>query len=415
MFLSHPCMKNIFRKLHLWLSVPFGLVIVVTCFTGAMLVFEKEITALCCRDMAIVEPIDEPLSIDVLAEKVTATMPSGTEISGVTVTEEKEEAWIVNISEPRSATLYVNQYTGEVLGEKERLPFFQTVLRLHRWLLDTRPADGGVYWGKMVVGTSTIAFVVILLSGLILWWPRNRKMLKNRLQVVLKKGKNRFWYDLHVAGGFYALLFLLAMALTGLTWSFEWYRNGFYSVFGANDSPVAKTVTVENSPAVKFTSTKAADSAKSHAATDAVTTATASSWNSEGVTGATVTSSGRNESLYTAWNRAFDAVADKYPSYSQITVSAGEISVRLAGCGNQRASDKYMFDERSGELLSASLYENNSSQSKLRGWIYSIHVGSWGGTATRVLAFLAALLGAALPLTGYYFWIRKLYYKKKNN
>ena len=89
--------------------------------------------------------------------------------------------------------------------------------------------------------------------------------------------------------------------------------------------------------------------------------------------------------------------------------------MRLAGCGNQRASDKYMFDERSGELLSASLYENNSSQSKLRGWIYSIHVGSWGGTATRVLAFLAALLGAALPLTGYYFWIRKLYYKKKNN
>ena len=119
-------MKNVFRKLHLWLSIPFGLVIVVTCFTGAMLVFEKEITALCCCDMATVEPIDEPLPIDVLAEKVTATMPSGTEISGVTVTEEKEEAWIVNISEPRRATLYVNQYTGEVLGEKERLPFFQT-------------------------------------------------------------------------------------------------------------------------------------------------------------------------------------------------------------------------------------------------------------------------------------------------
>ena len=38
--------------------------------------------------------------------------------------------------------------------------------------------------------------------------------------------------DLHVAGGMYALFFLLAMALTGLTWSFGWYRTGFYKVFG---------------------------------------------------------------------------------------------------------------------------------------------------------------------------------------
>ena len=40
-------MKKFFRKLHLWVSVPFGIVITITCFTGALLVFEKEITALC--------------------------------------------------------------------------------------------------------------------------------------------------------------------------------------------------------------------------------------------------------------------------------------------------------------------------------------------------------------------------------
>ena len=48
----------------------------------------------------------------------------------------------------------------------------------------------------------------------------------------LGKGWRRFWYDLHVAGGMYTLIFLLAMALTGLTWSFSWYRTGFYKVFG---------------------------------------------------------------------------------------------------------------------------------------------------------------------------------------
>ncbi|MEO5136381.1 PepSY domain-containing protein, partial [Bacteroides ovatus] len=40
--------------------------------------------------------------------------------------------------------------------------------------------------------------------------------------------------------------------------------------------------------------------------------------------------------------------------------------------------------------------------------IYSVHVGNWGGMFTRILTFIAALLGAALPLTGYYLWIKRL-------
>lgn len=72
----------------------------------------------------------------------------------------------------------------------------------------------------------------VLISGIVIWWPRTRKALKNSLKITATKGWRRFWYDLHVAGGMYALIFLLAMALTGLTWSFPWYRTAFYKVFG---------------------------------------------------------------------------------------------------------------------------------------------------------------------------------------
>ncbi|WP_349829969.1 PepSY-associated TM helix domain-containing protein, partial [Bacteroides uniformis] len=54
------------------------------------------------------------------------------------------------------------------------------------------------------------------------------------------------------------------------------------------------------------------------------------------------------------------------------------------------------------------LYKDADTSGKIRGWIYSVHVGSWGGWATRILSFLAALIGASLPLTGYYLWIRRL-------
>ncbi len=234
-------MKKLFRQIHLWLSVPFGLIITVICFSGAALVFENEVMELCRPNLHPVEKVE------------TAPPP-----------------------------------TGKMVGKKgrrERAPFFRTMFRLHRWLLDSKP-EGGIFWGKMIVGTVTLMFVLILVSGVVIWWPRTKKALKNSLKIVTGKGAHRFLYSLHVAGGMYALLFLLAMALTGLTWSFLWYRTGFYNLFGLDVT--------------------------------------------------------------------------------------------------QRA-----------------------------GWIFSVHVGSWGGMTTRILSFLAALLGATLPLTGYYLWIRRLYRSKR--
>ena len=159
-------------------------------------------------------------------------MPDSVSVTGVTASSAPERAWQVNLSKPRRASVYVDQYTGEVKGRYERAPFFMTMFRLHRWLLDSMKPDGSIFWGKMIVGTATLMLVFVLLSGVVIWWPRTKKALKNSLKIVAGKGWRRFWYDLHVAGGMYTLIFLLAMALTGLTWSFSWYRTGFYKVFG---------------------------------------------------------------------------------------------------------------------------------------------------------------------------------------
>ena len=226
-------MKKIFSKIHLWLSVPFGLLITLICFSGAMLVFETEVMELCRRDLYYVEKAGPaPLPMSRLAEKVAATLPDSVSVTGITASSNPERAWQVNLSKPRRASVYVDQYTGEVKGRYERAPFFMTMFRLHRWLLDSMKPDGSIFWGKMIVGTATLMLVFVLLSGVVIWWPRTKKALKNSLKIVAGKGWRRFWYDLHVAGGMYTLIFLLAMALTGLTWSFSWYRTGFFKVFG---------------------------------------------------------------------------------------------------------------------------------------------------------------------------------------
>lgn len=97
--------------------------------------------------------------------------------------------------------------------------------------MDVPPRKGEPSTGKTVVGITTLAMAGIIVSGLVLWIPRNRRMLGNRFRVSCDKGWRRFCYDSHVVLGFYAALFLLVMALTGLTWSFGWYRTAAYALF----------------------------------------------------------------------------------------------------------------------------------------------------------------------------------------
>ena len=283
LYMNHT-MRKIFKQIHIWLSIPLGLVIATTCFSGAMLVFEKEISRMVQSDYYYVEEVKgEPLPLDELQAMVETTLDEGKGVQSVEIDSDPERSYGFKVG--RRQTIYVDQYTGEILGMPERLEFFQTMFRLHRWLMDDRPEDkSAVYWGKMIVGVSTLLMVIIILSGIILWWPKRLKALKHRSKIALRKGWHRFWYDLHAVGGIYATILLLIMALTGLVWSFEWYRDGFYALFGED----------------------------------------------------------------------------------------------------------------------------------AREWLRALHTGSIGGMLTRVLWFVAALIGATLPLTGYYLWIRRMFFKKRN-
>lgn len=169
-------MRQFFHQIHLWLSIPLGILISVICLTGAILVFEKEIT---------------------------------------------------QMMYPETQT---TQAEGQH-GKKQRPEFFRQVRALHRWMLDAPAQKGEPSAGKTVVGITTVAMIVILISGIVIWVPRNNRTLKNRLQISCTKGWRRFWYDSHVALGFYSTLFLLIMALTGLTWSFSGYRTFMYDLF----------------------------------------------------------------------------------------------------------------------------------------------------------------------------------------
>lgn len=559
-------MQKTFRKIHLWLSVPFGIIITLICFSGAMLVFEKEITEWCRPNLYFVDEVKErPIAMDSLLRKVSATLPDSVSITGVTVLPHEGSTYQVSLSKPRRATIFVDQYSGEVKGRNERLSFFDTMFHLHRWLLGpSQSADGGISVGKLLVGVSTIMLVIILVTGLLIWLTNRRKPLRKSLTISITKGWPRFWHDLHVAGGIYATIFLLAIALTGLTWSFSWYRTGFYSLFGAEggsehgafhggagrqgggnrggghgrhgnngteyhygnraDSTRTEVATDENGPETRkerkiqtekpaATETPKAeqtpketpaeetaavpneeaphrqhghggggwhrhsqdstgeyagyhrrDSARSRrhyhdAETDGATEqaqtaretapqrpqngsereATTHKRDGNGRGGRyggerrgrgndvkpapQAADTARNaiadtmpaEPLpFAHWQEVYEKLAEMHPGYRQITIGDGTASVVPAGRNSLRSGDKFDFDPFTGKITGKSPYSDQDRSAKVRSAVYTVHVGSWGGLLTRVITFIAVLLGATLPLTGYYLWIRKWWMKKKH-
>ena len=380
-------MKKIFLKFHLWLAVPFGIIITIICFTGSMLVFEPEIVNVLRHDQIYVDnPRHTALSVDEIVRKVEQTLPSDVKVTGVTMYSDPNLSCKVNLSKPRRAAMYVDQYTGQLKGLNERPAFFDFMQRLHRWLLDSRDNSGGVFWGRTIVGISTIMFVLVLLSGVVIWWPRTVRMLRNSLKITTSKSRHLLWRSLHVAGGMYVLLLLLAMALTGLTWSFTWYSKGFNALFGVNE--------VQKSGAEVYAEQQAKDAAKAKEKTDKA--------GDKSGKGATATD------IYAEWQTVYDTLRARNVKFDNITVSDGTADVAFGGLGNQRAADKYTFNPADGRITSVSLYADSDKSSKIRGWILSVHMGSWGGLLTRILWFIAALFGSTLPITGYYLWIRRL-------
>ncbi len=201
-------MKKIFAKIHLWLSLPLGIVLTVVCLSGAVLVFEGEITrALHPELYRVAAPADaRPLRPSQLADRIGAQMPDSLHLVSLQLSARSDEPCMAAFRETGRKQLSVDPYTGNVNGWTESPAFFGTVRKLHRWLLDPPPSKGEKSVGKAIVGVSTLALVLILVSGLILWIPRRRKALRNRLKVSCTYGRRRFWHDCHVSLGFYATL-----------------------------------------------------------------------------------------------------------------------------------------------------------------------------------------------------------------
>ncbi len=348
--------KHIIRKLHLWLSIPFGIIIALLCLSGVVLLLERDYGHF--GQAEIDSAGRTPICLDSIMIEVERTLPEGKYITGVTIYPNENHAYKVSVNKPFMGAYWVDQYTGKIIGEYKRAKIFQIAGSAHRRLfLEAHDSGASVInAGKLVVGISAIVMIVIVVTGLILWWPMRRNFFQ---QLRWDRGKKLYkrWYDLHCTTGVIAALVLILCVLTGLTWSFGWYKKAFYGVLGSEVAmPSRNSVQSKN---------------------------------------------------FEAWNTAVSELPEDV-CYKEIRIYQGRIDVMNGVYGNQQASDTYLYDEESGRITKKIAYCEKPRADKIKGWIYTLHVGSWARHTSRNLYLCIMLFGVFLPISGYYLWIKRI-------
>ena len=358
-------MKVFFRRIHLYLALVAGLVVMVTCFTGAVLVFEKELQQLFNKERYEVMPGSQRLPLEQLINNVKKAEPKAI-VNRVQVFEEPERTVVISYRGGKKNQAFVNPYTGEVIElYSYRDTFYYTMFSLHRWLL-----GGDV--GKLIVGICTLMFLFILITGIILWWPKNKRILQQRLKIKWTAGWKRINHDWHIVLGFYTAIFLFIFAFTGLAWSFEWFNKGIYTITNSSmERPKPPPSTWR--PGVSPVDADAAYRlARQHFS-------------------------------------EFEYITINLPGDSLAPVSLSALPVDAI---HESATDQVFIDQYSGEKTGQLYYAERNLGSRVRSTFKPVHTGSIYGIPSKIIALIACLCGATFPVTGIIMWINRIRKKK---
>ncbi|MDO7848741.1 PepSY-associated TM helix domain-containing protein [Hymenobacter sp. M29] len=359
-------LKQAVGKVHLWLGLASGLVVFIVSLTGAIFTFQDEI-----RD--VTEPWRK-----VEAQATAPLLPSRLQAAALARHPGVKAAttWTTYFGPERAATVFftdsaqmpimvsLNPYTGQVLREQNlRYHFFSIVQAIHMTLLLPEEV------AKWVVGGSVIIFLLMLGTGLVLWWPKRKQERKQRFTIKWGARWRRVNYDLHNVLGFYAASVAGLLALTGLFMIFpvllesaELVANGGRTY--PQEKAVAKVDTLQ-----------------------AVTAAT-----------------------QPLPDVIYRTVQQRSPQAEMVLIGpAGNGKVPAYCWAYQKTlhyyhRDQYAFHPVSGQVLQARFHANQSNGGKLSDMNYDLHTGQILGLGGKIVAFLASLISASLPVTGTVLW-----------
>ena len=365
---------QIVRYLHRYLGWISGAIVAVLCATGLILLLQPEVERVAEPErfrLPASRQSNEPTNLDAALENFrrleteSFETPTTIEVSRLFLPNSPKRPWraIVDARDAKSNWTYLayfDPHTGEgvAYGPSKTIEFFKTIRRLHTSLC-IQPRSVG----RQIVGWSTVAFLLTLLTGLIRWCPRRwtKANAKASFTSTFRRGGFRAIYDLHKVWGFYATGGLLLLALTGVWLSFPGAREALDKATRYDRAAYAPP---------KFE----AKGGEGEATLQEI------------LAGQNAKTPGADYDVF------FDAKAG---------------TVVFSRNGGFCSPTRYYWNRRTGDFLGEETFRDLPTGHKIRRVITPIHKGVFWGDVTRVLFGLCCLVGIVAAVTGYWLTLKR--------
>jgi uncharacterized iron-regulated membrane protein len=371
--------KAALLQVHSIAGLVIALLLSLIALTGVIMSFEDEIVDhLNAGIMQVAPQMTPALLPDELVARLKA-VPDAGKVAAIMLSSDPSAAVHVRFARDeqgaRPSSLYVDPYDGHVLGVPRGEEFFATVRRLHRWLLIPGDAKG---WGRQITGFAALGLIVMLISGLVLRWPRRASSVKVWLKPNLGLSGRGLYRSLHAIIGTWVLPVYLVMTLTGLWYSFDWYKGGVAWLLSRPQVAAAKMQSEQPRPA------------------------------------------GRAEPAQpVGFDRAWSTLQHEESggfARAQLTLPAGPGTVMRIRSWPKDSTlesmrDEFRIDAVSGQVISAERYADKTLGDKAIAGVLDIHRGAVMGWPGKLAFMIAAALMPLFAITGVLLYLsrRKLH------
>ncbi len=262
-------------RLHFWVGLFAAPVLVVLALSGLVILYSQPLDNWLNGHLFEVAQGPETVHLDTQIATAKQHVGEGYSFDAVTPPDAPNHSTRVDFLPPDAPAypagetdmtqVFIDPHTGQYLGQRSQLSglvgFANNVHRMFGndgpqiqlpslgHLIDsaaypdaTIPVGVGNLWMEL----TAVWILVLLASGIYLWWPRAIESTKPLLKIRLRKGGRIRWRDLHALAGVVIAVILICYVLSGLTWSRYWGEN--WRAFSATVAP-STSVDAPSTPA----------------------------------------------------------------------------------------------------------------------------------------------------------------------
>lgn len=354
-------MRRLWLKAHRWLALSVGWILAIVALVGAILIIAKPLDIRMHPEFFKAQPVasgsEQPPTLEAIRHRLIGTFGTQTSFT-LRPPQEVGETLQVLVRGSWSGTVYLNPYTGEEQGRRgESKGVVNFLFKLHSSLLLQQT-------GKAILAWIALAYLFLLVSGLVLWWP---KRWPPSLRIELRKGLLRGLFDMHRIGGALLGLLIAVSVATGAYMAWRPIGSFITAVSGSKVVKPPKVAKLE-SPLVKaITLDEIAARAQAQFPNDPI-------------------------------------------GYIQIPAKPDQpirVRMRLHDDPHPNGRTAIYLHPQSGEILAVHRWNELDVGARINSVIYPLHTGELGGVLLEAITFISGLALGMLGITGIWLWWRR--------